>query len=160
DRGAGGPQGVPLPGDAREQVGPVQRQANTRVLVVRPPSPKEPRLMNSQEQSNRRDFLKASGAAALTAGLAATGVHAAGSDEIKAGLTGGGGGGRAAGDKVLPAAKNVTIWALGDAFDDRLSSCRRHLEGLREDDKVKELGNKVDVAGRTYTGLDAYKKVI
>src|SRR5262249_39346617 len=103
--------------------------------------------MNSQDTS-RRDFLKASGAAAVTAGLLATGVHAAGSDEIKVGIIGCGGRGSGAGHDVLQSAKNVTIHALGDAFEDRLNSCQRGLEKFAKEPDA--LGNKVDVAGRTF----------
>jgi predicted dehydrogenase len=108
---------------------------------------------------DRRDFLKTSGAAAA-AGLLAAGVHAAGSDEIKVGLIGCGGRGTGAATDVLQAAKRVTIHAIGDAFEDRAKGCRRRLESYAKDEeKVKELGNRVDVEGRTFVGLDAYKEV-
>jgi len=114
---------------------------------------------------SRRDFLKTSGVAAgaalTTALLPSGGAHAAGSDTIKVGLIGCGGRGTGAATDVLRAAKNVHIVALGDAFSDRLSSCRRHLTELANDEQVKRLDNKVDVPeGRCYVGLDAYKKVI
>jgi predicted dehydrogenase len=112
------------------------------------------------QDTNRRDFLKTTGAAAA-AGLLAGGVYAGGSDEIKVGVIGCGGRGSGAASDVLHAAKNVTIHALGDAFEDRLKSCRKSIEGLAKDEeKVKELGNRVDVNGRTFVGLDAYKQVI
>jgi predicted dehydrogenase len=102
----------------------------------------------------------AAAGAALATSLIPSNVHAAGSDIIKVGLIGCGGRGTGAGDNVLHASKNVQIYAIGDAFQDRLDSCRKHLEGLKGDDKVKELGNTVDVEGRTFVGLDAYEKVI
>lgn len=119
--------------------------------------------MTTQDQASRRDFIKTgtvAAGAAMTASLFATGVHAAGSDEIKVGIIGCGGRGNGAGHDVLQAAKNVTIWALGDAFEDRVNGCRRGLENFAKDKAVTELGNKVDVNGRVFTGLDAYKKVI
>jgi predicted dehydrogenase len=116
-------------------------------------------VTNSQDTS-RRDFLKASAGTALTASLLATGVYAAGTDEIKVGIIGCGGRGTGAGTDVLQAAKNVTIHAIGDAFDDRVNGARRRLENFAREDEVRNLGNKVDVAGRVFSGLDAYKKVI
>src|SRR5690242_761898 len=105
--------------------------------------------MNPHDQTNRRDFLAAGTAAAVTSALFATGVHAAGSDEIKVGIIGCGGRGTGAGTDVLRAAKNVTIHAMGDAFADRLNSSRRNLENFVKDE-LKEPSNKVDVAGRTF----------
>ncbi len=119
--------------------------------------------MNQQGES-RRDFLKAgtvAAGAALTTSMFPGGVYAAGSDEIKVGIIGCGGRGRGACENVLSSAKNVSIIAMGDAFEDRLDGTRKALERFAAGDgTVKSLGNKVDVAGRTYTGLDAYKKVI
>jgi predicted dehydrogenase len=119
--------------------------------------------MNQQGES-RRDFLKAgtvAAGAALTTSLLPGGVYAAGSDEIKVGLIGCGGRGRGAGENVLTSAKNVSIVALGDAFEDRAHGTQRALEKFASDDgTVKANGNKVDVGGRVYVGLDAYKKVI
>jgi myo-inositol 2-dehydrogenase/D-chiro-inositol 1-dehydrogenase len=119
--------------------------------------------MNQQGES-RRDFLKTgtvAAGAALTTSMFAGGVYAAGSDEIKVGIIGCGGRGRGACENVLTAAKNVTILAMGDAFEDHLEGTKRALEKFASTDgTVASLGNKVDVTGRTYTGLDAYKKVI
>jgi predicted dehydrogenase len=113
----------------------------------------------------RRDFLTTTTAAAGAAvagqlGLA-PGAYAAGGDPIKVGLIGCGGRGTGAADNVLHAAPNVTVVALADAFGFQLENARNHLTGLARDDiKVKELGNRVDVEGRCYVGLDGYKKLI
>ncbi len=83
--------------------------------------------MNQQGES-RRDFLKTgtvAAGAALTTSMFPGGVYAAGSDEIKVGIIGCGGRGRGAGVNVLQAAKNVTIHAKGDAFEDRLKGTQR-----------------------------------
>ena len=57
--------------------------------------------------------------------------------------------------------QGVKIRALGDAFEDRVNGAKRRLESeAKDNDDIKKLGNKVDVAGRVFTGLDAYKKVI
>jgi myo-inositol 2-dehydrogenase / D-chiro-inositol 1-dehydrogenase len=112
-------------------------------------------------QTDRRDFLKLGAAAAVTSALMTTGAYAAGSDEIKVGIIGCGGRGTGAGEDVLRAAKGVKIWAMGDAFEDRLKGSQRHLENQAKDNEdVKKHGNTVEVNGRTFTGLDAYKKVI
>ena len=120
---------------------------------------------NGATGATRRDFLKttASVAGAMAAGAAwAAKVHAAGSDTIKVGLIGCGGRGTGAADNVLHSAKNVRVVALADAFKDRLEGCRGHLNNLvKNDDRVKELGNGVDLPeDRCFVGLDAYEKVL
>src|SRR4051812_30991029 len=107
--------------------------------------------MTNQQGESRRDFLK-TGAAATGAVLTAAatafpdGVVVGGSDEIKVGIIGCGGRGSGAGEDVLRAAKNVTIHALGDAFDDRLQGATKRLERAAKEDKtIQSLGNKVDV---------------
>ncbi len=116
----------------------------------------------SNNDSTRRDFLKATTVAAAGAVVSnlAPSVHAAGSDQIKVGLIGCGGRGSGAADNVLHAAKGVTIHALGDVFQYRVDGCRNHLQNLAQNDRIKQNGNTVDVEGRCFTGLDAYKQVI
>ncbi len=121
--------------------------------------------MKSQNDASRRDFLKTTAAAA---GVLATGLvlenkaHAAGSDPIKVGLIGCGGRGRGAGHNVLVSAPNVQIIAIADAFEDRLNEGHKFLTGIAKDDaKVKELGNSVDLPKeRCFLGLDAYEKLL
>jgi predicted dehydrogenase len=119
---------------------------------------------HSTPGASRRDFLKSTaavGAAAVAAHLSlASSARAAGDDVIKVGLIGCGGRGSGAADNVLHSAKGVQIVALADAFGDRLNGCRRRLEGLKDDDKVKELGNGVDVEGRCFVGLDAFEHLL
>jgi predicted dehydrogenase len=131
------------------------------VRLGSPDLPEGASVMNQQGES-RRDFLKtgAAAGAALATTLLPGGVHAAGPDEIKVGIIGCGGRGGGAGKDVLRAAKGVTIVALGDAFEDRANGTQRGLEEFAKEDEVKNLGNKVDVAGRVHHGLDAYKKVL
>jgi predicted dehydrogenase len=105
---------------------------------------------------NRRQFLKST-AVAAGAALAANAtllqnVHAAGKDEIRIGLIGCGGRGRGAIDNCLAAGKGIKLVAMGDAFRDRLESCKKKLEGH---------GDKIDVpSDQTFIGLDAYQKVL
>ncbi len=115
--------------------------------------------------ASRRDFLKTSAVAggALAANLSLlANAHADGSDEIKIGLIGCGGRGTGAADNALHAAPHVKIYAMGDAFKDRLEGAHRTLSGLVErDQRVTELGNTVDVPEeRRFVGLDAFEKVI
>ena len=118
--------------------------------------------MSTTNDTTRRDFLKTTAVAAAGSALAlAGGVHAAGSDTIKIGLIGCGGRGTGAAHNVLSSAPNVVIHALGDAFQDRAQGCKNFLtNNLKDDARVKELGNKVDLGDRVFVGLDAYKKVL
>ena len=109
-------------------------------------------------QTDRRDFLKLGAAAAVTSALMTTGAYAAGSDEIKVGIIGCGGRGTGAGTNVLRAAKGVKIWALGDAFEDRVKGAQRNLENESKDKDIAGLGNSVEVNGRVFTGLDALQE--
>jgi predicted dehydrogenase len=81
-------------------------------------------------------------------------AHAAGSDRLKVGLVGCGGRGTGAAEQALTADKNVTLVALGDAFEDRLAESLSTLKG-------SNVGAQVDVPkDRQYVGFDAYKHVI
>jgi myo-inositol 2-dehydrogenase/D-chiro-inositol 1-dehydrogenase len=107
--------------------------------------------------ASRRDFLRTSTAATIGLGMLSN-AHAAGSDTIKVGLVGCGGRGSGAAENICEAAGttyNVKIYAMGDAFGDRVKDCR---EGLRTNPKCKD---KIDVADdRCFTGFDAYQMVI
>src|SRR5438132_13924395 len=109
--------------------------------------------------SSRRDFLKTAAVAGTT--LAAnlsmlSNVHANGSDTIRIGLIGCGGRGSGAAENVLHAAPNLKLVALGDVFDDRVKGLRRRvMEFAANDDRVKQLGNTVDVPeDRCFVGFD------
>jgi myo-inositol 2-dehydrogenase / D-chiro-inositol 1-dehydrogenase len=107
--------------------------------------------------ATRRDFLRGSTAATIGLGLLGN-AHAAGSDAIKVGLIGCGGRGTGAADNICKAAGtsyNVKIYAMADAFEDHLRTCRDRLEKA---DSTKE---KFDVTDdRCFVGFDAYQKVI
>jgi predicted dehydrogenase len=106
---------------------------------------------------SRRQFLGAAGKAA--AGLSLLGglsversAYAAGDDTIKLALVGCGGRGSGAADQAL-ATGNVKLVAMADAFETRLQSSLKALQGLHPD--------KVDPATvQPFVGLDAYKKAI
>lgn len=115
---------------------------------------------------SRRSFLTSSAlsAAAITAGgslsalRAASGVHSGGRAQLKIGLVGCGGRGSGAGVQALMADKDNVLWAIGDAFEDRLQS---GLGGIAE--AMNEAGRKEQVQApkeRQFIGLDAIDKVL
>lgn len=113
--------------------------------------------------ASRRDFIKtatATAGAAVAAQLSLPTVHAAGSDVIKVGVIGCGGRGSGAAENVLMSAKGVVIHAIGDVFKFRVDGMRGGLERLAQNGKLKDRGNGVDIDGRCFVGLDAYKQVI
>lgn len=101
-------------------------------------------------ETNRRDFIKAGTVATLAA--AAPAVHAAGNEKIKVGLVGCGGRGSGAVAQSLASDPSVVVHALGDVFEPKVT----YLEA----DIKKRYKDRVDVVDRTFSGLDAYKKVI
>ena len=116
--------------------------------------------------ASRRDFLRAG--ATTVAGLTVSSafappVHAAGSDTLKVALVGCGNRGTGAAIQALSTAGPTTLWAMADAFDDRLQLClkriNRELADLGES-STKSFGT-VDVPkDRQFVGLDAYRKAI
>jgi len=123
---------------------------------------KKTRATEPTSRRSRRDFLKkssllAAGAAVMgNLGLAGT-VHAAGSDTIKIALVGCGGRGGGAAVNALRNVShpNIKLWAMADAFADRIGSS---LRGITEAVEAKE---KIDVPEeRRFAGLDAYDKVM
>ena len=103
---------------------------------------------------SRRGFVKASSATVGVAALASPALGwVQGSDTIKVGLIGCGGRGTGAATQALRADPGVRLWAMGDAFDDRLSSSHGHL--------VNSMADQVQVdPERRFVGFDAYQKVI
>jgi predicted dehydrogenase len=106
--------------------------------------------------THRRDFLKTSAAAAGTMVLAnAPLVHAASGETLKVGLIGCGGRGTGAAEQALSADPAVKLWAVGDAFRDRLGSS---LDTLRNRPALRD---KIDVTpDRQFVGFNAYQDVI
>ncbi len=113
--------------------------------------------MSKPPDTSRREFLKASTAVVAGGALAGelTGVHAAGDDTLRVGLIGCGGRGTGAAAQALKADKAVKLFAMADAFDDRL---QKSLSNLQKDPAVTA---KLDVTPeRRFVGFDAYKHVI
>ena len=106
------------------------------------------------EPTSRRDFLKTTAIAGSTLAVAQH-VHAAGSDLLKVGLIGCGGRGTGAATQAMNADKNVQLYAMADAFEDRLQDSLARLK------KEPGIGDKIAVTPeRSFTGFDAYRKVI
>jgi predicted dehydrogenase len=113
-----------------------------------------------RRRPSRRQFLQTSTAAAASLAAAELVIrenaHAQGVNQtLKVGLIGCGGRGTGAASQALRADPNVKLWAMGDAFSDRLE---QSLAGLQRD---KEIAAKIDVPPeRRFTGFDAYRQVI
>ncbi len=111
-------------------------------------------MTGDRTPSTRRDFLGATAGAVAALALHQS-AHAAGGDLLKVGLIGCGGRGTGAARQALMADSNVKLWAMGDAFADRLE------DSLAVLTKKEELAAKIDVpADRRFVGFDAYKQVI
>jgi predicted dehydrogenase len=116
---------------------------------------------------SRRAFLQGSAAAALGSAAARTlsaRAYAAGDDEIKIALIGCGGRGTGAAVQALNTKGRVKLWAMADAFADRVeASYKRLVEGgtySRSPGAGPQVA-KVDVPPeRRFSGLDSYRKVM
>jgi predicted dehydrogenase len=108
--------------------------------------------MDRISSMSRRDLL-VGGTALATASLLPSGVFAQGSDSLKVGLIGCGGRGTGAVYDMVSAGKGITIWALGDVFEDRVRGSRDVFQrDLKENAKIAD--------DRMFVGFDAYQKVV
>jgi myo-inositol 2-dehydrogenase/D-chiro-inositol 1-dehydrogenase len=121
------------------------------------------------EGPSRRKFIQ--GASALVAGGIVLGTNAriarsawaGGDDEIKIGVIGCGGRGRDATLQALQTKGKVCLWAMADAFPDRLEQSLSYITDTVKEGEGEELleGSRVDVPkDRQFVGFDAYQKVI
>jgi myo-inositol 2-dehydrogenase/D-chiro-inositol 1-dehydrogenase len=125
---------------------------------------------------SRREILKSSAetvaATSLLSALAPP-VHAANSDTLKVALIGCGSRGAGAAVQALSTSGPVKLWAMADAFSDRLENCLRNVEreldgeptGRRASRRARRNAGgatgKIDVPkDRQFVGLDAYRKAI
>jgi len=122
-------------------------------------------------QPSRRDFIKTGSALVVGASILGTNLSLAraarigGNDEIKVALVGCGGRGNAAALQALETNGPVTLWAMADAFADRLASgldqIQRGVERGSAEGKPLFAGSRVDVPiERQFVGLDAYQQAI
>ncbi len=111
----------------------------------------------TQGGSSRREFLKTTGriaAASAVVGATVPHVHAAEDNTIRIVLIGCGGRGTGAASNALSVkAQPIKLVAMGDVFENRLTSSFGRLQG--------RFGDKVDVADdRKFIGFDAYKQAM
>ncbi len=127
--------------------------------------------LQQDTSSSRRGFMAKVAVGAVGSALAGCPTltrtaHAGGSDEtIKVALIGCGGRGTGAAVQALSTKGPVKLWAMADAFRDRLETSLRGLQqGLpKRYDRQKTTGlvDRVDVPKeRQFVGLDAYRKAI
>lgn len=103
---------------------------------------------------DRRKFVKISAATLSAVAVPQVWGTTRADDKIKVGLVGCGGRGTGAAAQALSADKGVILWAMGDAFSDRLQSS---LSGLQ----THEAKDRVQVAPeRQFTGLDCTDGVL
>lgn len=120
-------------------------------------------MSTSNPSSTRRQFLKTTGALAAGSALApnpfGTGVHITGSDILRVGLIGCGGRGTGAAAQALAADKGTILYAMGDAFQDRIDNSLHHLRQAL--DARGESADRVQVTpDRRFTGWDCHQQVI
>jgi predicted dehydrogenase len=107
------------------------------------------------KNASRRDFLKTSAVTAASLTLAENAFAGGNEQQLKIGLIGCGSRGTGAASQALRADRNVKLWAMGDAFADRLETSLTTLQG------DQPIAAKLDVpAARRFTGFDAYRDVI
>jgi myo-inositol 2-dehydrogenase / D-chiro-inositol 1-dehydrogenase len=119
-------------------------------------------------QASRRDFLKTAStgfAAAAVTGAMRTPVHAAGDETLKVALIGCGARGAGAAVQAISTAGPVKLWAMADAFSDRLESClnsiTRGMAASYDRDSTPGLGSRIEVPKeRRFVGLDAYRHAV
>jgi myo-inositol 2-dehydrogenase/D-chiro-inositol 1-dehydrogenase len=108
--------------------------------------------------SNRRTFLKSTGAAVLGSALPFASAFSKpigmpSANVLKVGLIGCGGRGTGAATQALAADPDVVLTAMGDVFEDQLEKSYKAI--------VEEQGSKVKVdKAHKFIGFDAYQKVI
>jgi predicted dehydrogenase len=120
--------------------------------------------MQTTPDLSRRDFIKTSAAVgAMSLGIGANKIFAAGSDKIRIGLIGCGGRGTHDATKCLYSSQNVELVAMGDLFAERIERCLRTLRRPPSENSRQSLNvrDKVNVTeDMCFVGWDAYKKVL
>jgi Predicted dehydrogenases and related proteins len=114
--------------------------------------------MEPKGTATRRDFLKTSAAAgaAVVAGGLASGSARGRAAPLRVGVVGCGGRGTGAVVQALRADEGAVLWAMGDAFGDRIETCLGHAR-----DALPETPDRIEVPGeRRFAGFDAYREVI
>ena len=122
-------------------------------------------------KSSRRDFVKKSSviiasSAALASGIdIAKAAHTGVDDEIKVAVIGCGGRGTPAAAQALSTQGKVTLWAMADAFEEKMKGSLRRIRGKvaqgYDAEKQGPLEDRFKITPeRMFSGLDAYQKAI
>jgi predicted dehydrogenase len=117
---------------------------------------------------SRRQFLKTTAATVAGCSMVSTlakPVHAGGDETIKVALIGCGARGAGAAVQAVSTRGPVKLWAMADAFSDRLETCLRNMQrGFAagyDRETSAGVGERIDVPeDRRFVGLDAYRKAI
>ncbi len=122
--------------------------------------------IDADSVGSRRQFIQASTTAIAAASLAslAQPVHAGGDETLKIALVGCGNRGTGAAANALQTAGPVKLWAMADAFSDRLEKSLHILQNggaLAGGAVSSNVAQRVEVTPeRRFVGLDAYKQAI
>lgn len=120
-------------------------------------------------KSNRRDFLKASAAAAgVAASIGGASAFVAGNDTIKVGLIGCGGRGTGAVRDILEAEEKINganpkveITAVADVFKHKAEGAAKAFKSDNPKSSYRKYVNQIKVTPETtFDGLDAYEKLL
>jgi myo-inositol 2-dehydrogenase / D-chiro-inositol 1-dehydrogenase len=123
---------------------------------------------SKRTDASRRDFLKTAStglAAAALTGAMRTPVHAADDETLKVALIGCGARGAGAAAQAISTAGPVKLWAMADAFSDRLemslNAISRGMKAGYDREATAGLESRIDVPKeRRFVGLDAYRHAI
>lgn len=127
--------------------------------------------MTESLRPDRRTIVKASAAAAAvplttTGATLARTAYAGGSDQLKVGLVGCGGRGTGAAMQAIQADPGAVLWAMGDAFGDRLEGSLGRIrtmvdESADDPEAARDLSGQVDVpAERRFVNPLSYQDVL
>jgi myo-inositol 2-dehydrogenase/D-chiro-inositol 1-dehydrogenase len=111
-------------------------------------------IMSEQSQPERRDFLKAAGAAIVTGFPAVISAQTV-TNAIKVGLVGCGGRGSGAASQALKADDYTELTAVADIEQAQIDKCLGSLK------KIQKIANRVKLdESKRFLGLDAFQQVI
>lgn len=115
----------------------------------------------SNDKTTRRVFLKSTGTLAAGTVLAGSGipkVHAAENNTIRVAIVGMGGRGKGAAMQALSADPRTVLWAVADAFENRVVG---GVHSFEEQLRAKERSDQFAVPEeRRFHGFDAYRKAM